>query len=354
MIPQALDYRAARPRLKSNRIVVGRLTVVGLLAEKAIKICRSKKVGIRALGERHLPDEVEMTLDGMRGTPKVKCHPDDKVLAVKVAKAIRQKMHFLGVEMVDAVVDVKIDGKRVGDHDIIYEIVDESCVGGEPVEGYLSVEVKLRHLWSKKGREEVREKLQSECCDDLAWWTQQERGKFAGRAIVVGIFDSETSDAFKLCGEIKLNTESNWRKWFGWLGSRNMVSPAVQALPPQQQVRAPPVAKAKAKAKAIARPRDAMASAIDRLQFRNVSGVSCVEVGDLCEQAGKTRAHASYWATKSKDDHGWNDWDLFQKERTFATSNAGRTRRKLGGVNPWFATRRVCRQMIEEWLAKQV
>ena len=272
MVSQPLDYRTVRPKLKSNRIAVERLTVVGLLAEKALKICRSKRLGIIALCEKHLPDVVEMTLDGMRGTPQVKCYPNDKVLAVKVAKAIRQKLHSLGVEMVNALVDVKIDGERAGDHDIICEIVDESCIGGEPVEGYLSVEVKLRHLWSQKGREKVREKLQSECCDDLDWWTRQEREKYAGRAIVVGIFESETSDAFQLCGEIKLNTESNWRKWFGWPGSRNMLSSSAQASPSQQQVRAPPVAnakaKAKAKAKAIVRPRDAMASAVDRLQFR--------------------------------------------------------------------------------------
>jgi hypothetical protein len=356
-----LDYRTARPKLKSNGIDVTRLTVVGLLAEKAIKICRSKRVGKIALCEKHLPDAVTMTLDGKRGTPEVMCHPDDKVLAVAVAKAVRQKMHSLGLEMVQALLEVKMDDERVGDHDVIYEVVDVSCVG-EEVEGFLSVEVKCRHLWSPKGREDIRLLLRSECCDDLPWWTQQERGKYAGRAIVMVIFESEDSNEFKLCGDIKLNTESKWRGWFGWGGSRNMVSSPAQQRQAQFQSRpaivsavaagAKAKAKGKAKTRAIARPANAIATAVDRLDFRSVAGVLCVEVGDLCAEAGKNIAHASYWATKAKKDHHWGDSDLFQAARTFTTSTGGRTRRKLGGIDTWFATRRVCLQMIKDWTQK--
>ena len=97
-----VDYRTAQPELKSNGLEVDRLTVVGLLAEKAVKICRTKRVGASALSAAHLPDTVSMNL-GRRRIVEVKCHSDDKALAVVIVKAVRAKLSGLNLEMVDAV-----------------------------------------------------------------------------------------------------------------------------------------------------------------------------------------------------------------------------------------------------------
>ena len=54
-------------------------------------------------------------------------------------------------------------GKRIREHDRVMEILSGVCAE------YLSVEVKVRRLWSQKGRKDVRLKQRKELCDELPW-----------------------------------------------------------------------------------------------------------------------------------------------------------------------------------------
>ena len=106
---------------------------------------------------------------------------------------------------------------------------------------------------------------------------------------------------------------------------------------PQPKAKAQVLAKPKAQAKAGAR---AQAERVLRryeaegLRFRSVEGVMVVEVKALLTKAGKDNSNASKWSAKAKETHGWSDQQLFQQDRTYVTSNRGRTRRKLGGSQP--------------------
>ena len=356
-----MDYRTARPKLKNNGLEVNRLTVVGLLVEKAPKICRSKRVGASALSAEHLPDVLCMSIDGMRGNQEIRCFADDKALAVSVSRAVRTKMHSLGLEMVEALVEVKMGGRRVGDHDMVYEIVD--CCAA--LSGYLSVELKCRHLYSEVGKRETRLTLQQECCDSLPWWLEQEKQKYVGRAIVMAIFPEKDGDAFSLYADIRLNSETKWRGLFGWPHSLHNVAPPLQ-LPPaprEAQAKAQPKAQAKAQpkvralpkaqsqAQAQARAKAAAEAQLHRfgLQFRRVQGALVAEVKALLLAVGKDDTNAAYWSERARGRHNWSSSELFQEERGYATSNGGVTRRKLGGMQPWFATRPVCVQMLMDW-----
>jgi hypothetical protein len=354
-LKMVVDYRTANPKLKSNGLEVGRLTVVGLLAEKAVKLCRTKRVGASALSPEHLPDSVGMNLDGRRQNLEVKCHPDDKILAIAVVKAVRVKMGGLNLELVDSLVKVEMGGRRVGDHDIVYEVVDSSPV----VSGFVSTELKCRHLYSQRGREVARTALRVQCCDELRWWQEQERGKYAGRVIVIAVFPDKHGDDFQLYGDIKLNNESRWRGLFGWPGSRYRVAPshevpaAVQPARPKAQAKAKPRAKAKALARDPVAAADVFLRRLESqgLQFRDltVGRASVVEVKALLRAIGRDCTNAAKWSNRAKEKHSWlTDAELFQAERTYASSNRGVTRRKLGGCMPWFATRRACLQLLQD------
>ena len=348
-----VDYRTAEPKLKSHGLEVVGLTVVGLLADQAVKICRTKRVGASALSAAHLPDTVSMNLDGRRRNVEVKCHSDDKASAVAVVKAVRAKMSGLDLEMVDAVVPVTVDGERVGDHDIVYEVV----ASAPEVFGYLSVELKCRHLNSQRGREQMRRTLQKQCCDNLSWWQKQERGKYAGRAIVMAIFPERGGGAFQLCGDIKMNSETRWRGLFGWPGSRYRVAPlqhlppAVQRAHPKAQPRGQPRAKAAAQARRPVSAEEALTRLETQkgLQFLSMGRASVVEVKALLVAIGKDGTNAAKWSNKAKAKHAWlTDAELFQADRTYISSNRGVTRQKLGGCQPWVATRRACLQLLED------
>jgi hypothetical protein len=216
-----------------------------------------------------------------------------------------------------------------------------------------------------QGKQQTRLALRQESCDNLAWWLEQERQKYAGRAIVMAVFHEKDGDAFSLFADIKLNSETEWRGLFGWLGSCNSVSPPVQL--PQAKAKAQAKAKPQARGKAQAQPKalpkaqtQAQAQARARaaaeaqlhsfgIHFRKVQGVLVAEVKALLLAFGKNGTHATYWSQRAQDRHKWSSRQLLQDERSHATSSMGIKRQKLGGVQPWFATRPVCAQMLVDW-----
>ena len=81
---------------------------------------------------------------------------------------------------------------------------------------YLSVELKVRQLWSQTGRNDVRLKQRNELCDGLPWW-QNGKHDFCGRLIVLACFTSKSGyDKLELYGDLCMNNEGKWRSLFGW------------------------------------------------------------------------------------------------------------------------------------------
>ncbi len=151
-----LDYREAV--LASNGLQVTPLTVAGLMAEEAFKASRRRKVRLASVLETDLPSEVLLKLD-RRGQTKVKVHEADRSLGLRVARALRLKLHTSGLELVEPCLAVREDGKKLGEHDLVLETVSDGR-GLEPGPthpcGYLSGELKLRRLWSDAGKEKTR------------------------------------------------------------------------------------------------------------------------------------------------------------------------------------------------------
>ena len=69
-----------------------------------------------------------MTLDRL-GVRRVKCHQRDRDLGLEAAKAVRVKLHHLGLEMPAACVEVRDGVKKVGERDLVCEIVTDSGGG---------------------------------------------------------------------------------------------------------------------------------------------------------------------------------------------------------------------------------
>ena len=99
-MPEPLDYR--EKKLYINRLPVESLTMVGLLAELVPKLAREKELGASGVSAEHLPDFLCVTLDGFFNQRRVRCHGDDRTLAVEVARAVRVRLcgGKLGLDMV--------------------------------------------------------------------------------------------------------------------------------------------------------------------------------------------------------------------------------------------------------------
>ena len=80
----------ARYKLLVNQLRVESMTIVGLLAERVPEIAHDKGVCMAGLQEADLPDHLAISLDG-RGVCKVGAFPEDKSLALAVAKSVVAK-----------------------------------------------------------------------------------------------------------------------------------------------------------------------------------------------------------------------------------------------------------------------
>ena len=160
-----LDYKATPLTARGREI--DSFCVSGFAAEAALK--KSLSVGCSALSARHLPDAVPIAVDG-RGKRDVKLYDENRDLAVQVVKVVRAKLHTHGLAVKQAVVPVRDSvGRLLGEHDGILEIVTDGR-GGPPDEntpdGFISLELRMRRLWSESGRQQVRADLRLECCDE--------------------------------------------------------------------------------------------------------------------------------------------------------------------------------------------
>ena len=363
-----LDY--LKTALYINSIKVVSLTMVGLLAERVPNIARGRKrVGLAALTEADLPDHLTVCLDSL-GMQQVKLKPDDKTLALSIAKAVRLKIRNLGLDLVDSCVPVYSAGNRkLEEHDMELEQVDDGdgAPAPEPVQGIWSCELKVKRLYDIAEREKRRLELQKKCVGEgeghgnCAWWPGVEQD-YAGRLLVMAVLTEKAGFDFVVNIDARKSGQSDWRPVSGWIGSRRTNlwlsrQPAISSGPSPAPARSPsPLiiyggrAKAGAKAKAApANPRPYSFSFVGLgLSWRDKDGVSVVEVRAFLPKVGKDEEHASYYCKRARTEHGWSNSVLFQMERTYETSVQGQKRRKLGGPKPWFASKEVLLQMCQD------
>ena len=176
----ALDFK--KTWLTKDGRVVDSLRITGFVAELALSKSKKTWPGLAALRPQHLPEQVTLYLDG-KGNTEVKVYEENRILAIEVAKAVRAQLHNHGFEVQDA---------RVGKHDIIVELVVDAS-GKVPAcshsSSVISVEMKLRRIWSESGREKIRGILRKECESECDWW-QAAASKFCGRMIILVEFGS--------------------------------------------------------------------------------------------------------------------------------------------------------------------
>ena len=348
-------------KLMSNGLEVTALTVVGKLVEIMFVISRSAGINFGGVAEKDLPDCVSLTLDGRRGEHEVQCYEADRALAIRVGRLIRSKLQSCMLEVVHACVEVRARGKRVGEHDLICEVVGGR--GSEQIRQYLSVEIKLRMLYSDEGLLKVRKNHRKELCDDLAWWPA-EKDKYCGRLILLGRFSRKPADkfnaghyhlnAFVLCGDLRMKGEVSFRGIFGWgdrLPEITWVAPVVsvpKVLPPAPKRKlesaSAPVSKSTSTTPAAARSQGSGITnqgKVDELKF---PGGFC-EVKLFLKAIKKNTSKASYWSKKAQARHSWAETDLKQAPRNLDTSGGGEKRKRAGGVPEWLASKKVLKQM---------
>ena len=249
------------------------------------------------------------------------------------------------MDLLEALVMVKDkNGKKIGEHDMVMEIVTALPHSSGALRGYLSVELKVRHLWSAQGRRDVRKKMRSEMVDDCKWW-QQEKEKFAGRLICMACFTDKNSSVFELYGDLKLNSEK-WQPLFGWVADDARVGTPVAK---RSASSAGLKIKSEKQVSTQSRPQssDALDTVISNLAWMEQDGMEelVAEGGEFLCAINKNSVHSSYYAKQAQTRHHWSDTcELFQIPRPSKASK-GQKRRKVGGSPMWVAVEAVLRQM---------
>jgi hypothetical protein len=324
----SLDYR--KLHLYVNKLRVDSLCVTGFLKETALKL--SRKHGYSTLAPKHLPASIIINLD-YRGRQAVHVYDDDRDLAIEVTKAIRLKMNSLGLELCDAVVEVKdARGRRISDHDVIFEFVSTP---GAPA-GLLSTEVRLRRIASDKAEAKLRGTLQQECSEECVWWQQELRKdpeRWAGRLIVLVKFPMSGS-SFVTRGDLKLREWSSFRGFWGWPGSRSdLTLGPVARQPATSSQAAAPAPTAKASRGVVPAPRAQLSweqvVKQKKLKFRKEKGVLVSSVPAMLKFKKVDAKHVGEKVSAAKRRHKWSDREVFK---------APRQESKKGGDEEWVAT----------------
>jgi hypothetical protein len=313
-----LDYKSVA--LYKDGRVVDSFRVTGLVAELALK--SSKKVGITALKPQHLPHHVSWELDG-RGEQEVIVHEENRTLAVEVAKAVRVKLHQEGFE---------VQGVLEGKHDLVVEMVvgADGRLPAQPC-GLISVELKLRRIWSEAGRNKVREALRTECEVECQWWqniVSQSGCKFCGRMVLLVEFGSRGAE-FTTRADLKV-LGSGFRGVWGWRGSasasRASAPPALAPVPAQSPTSAVQLLGRWARVK-------------EKLGFRREKKRLVASVQSLYSTMHKDTNHIGEKVAAGKRRHDWQDAEIFKAPRRSG---------KRGGSEEWVAVEKVLRQLHDE------
>lgn len=359
MFPEGvLSYK--RYKLLVNELPVESMTIVGLLAERVPKIAHDKGVGMAGLQEPDLPDHLAMSLDG-RGVCKVGVFPEDKSLALAVAKSVVAKLSGVGLMVRDSCVPVRSNtGRKLGEHDMMLELVSDG-EGGLPLvvmRGYPSAELKLRRLWTPTEQQKRRLQLQANCVgqgkpssrENCVWWSS-ERDKHPCRLLIMVIFPNKEGNEFKVKADVKHAGEESWRPLFGWMGSSraNLVPKPMPTAPPPKAPTPKPLPKPPPKPASKPPEPKYTSAVVGQLKF--VGGYA--ELKSLLCKLGRAENQASYYAEQSVERHGWTSDEIGPSTTTRAVvASHGAKRRKVGGSPPLVAKKHVLVQMCKDWFGK--
>ena len=231
--------------------------VLGMALEVFFNLCFT--VGGNGITAGDFPDTIEVSLDGL-GRQGLLLGGGEKQAAMRIGADIREQLHQSFFVPLQANVPVYLGGSKVGEHDIIADLLRPH---GVP-KGRFSIEVRVRRARDNRHLEGLMPILRREAWDmhppippslhpSIHWWqTVQLQQHWAGRLlIVVGIPEVGLAPHSLRAERRLLQPGGAWTPLFV------VPRPAVaipQPLPqPAPAPKAAPKAAAKAKAKAAAR-----------------------------------------------------------------------------------------------------
>lgn len=303
------------------------------------------RCGISGVTPNYLPAMLDWSLDGYRGNRQVVTYDNDRVLAVRCAKQVRQDEHASGLGQIGAVIRER-GGNVVSDHDQILEVVL-----GPPI-GKVSVELRARVIRNERHRACVRSKLQTEANGE--WWRGiASRPGWGGRLVVLIELNADQNEALRnpivtRADFLPNSIDAEWRALWGWPGSRSLyvilswltpiqrcvVPPADPAPPPQQPLRLREPARRKPTWEAVEQH---LAS---NGHFVILRGVEVAPLAVLLRFINRQSAakHLGRDVVSWRSTFGWSADIIFQ---------AKRGGRKRGGSPQWVGTRAVLKKLLD-------
>ena len=210
------DYTLQKVYL--NSYVVSCFTVVGIAAEYFWRLAIHDRRGFNALSwssVRVIEMRNVIINDRRHSLIEVGVPQRDAEMALRVARAVVERLEKAGFRMLDAIVPQKdVDGGTVGEHDLIAERFGKH--------GKSSVEVKCRCIKDGRCRDTFRRQIQ---CQAYKLWPAaiaKKNHDWSERVCVLVEFSAagaQTWSAIRceaLPATSKSNALANWRPLFGW------------------------------------------------------------------------------------------------------------------------------------------
>ena len=229
-----------RDVIKLGKQRVGVLAIVGLAVECFLALAYHSRKGfnvLRCFNVKFVTVRKCTVNDVYKSSVEVEVEPDLAERALRIARAIGERLERFGFRLLDAVVP-ELDGNRtsVGEHDLIGE---RNALAGKS-----SLEVKLRTIREDHYVETVRQQVRGEAYHGTSkrfWKTaiSKSRHDWAERVVVMAIFAAPSAENYKLVCEAlpaaAAPKAENWYPLFGW----PMVTPAAP-VPERRAVAAVP------------------------------------------------------------------------------------------------------------------
>ena len=286
------DYSDNARKIFRNGYLVRSLTVIGVAAEQFLKLAIHYRRGFNALSWWSVKS-VEMRgviINGVsRSSITVEVPRRDAEIALRLARAVVERLEQVGFRMLDAIVPQR-DARNtvVGEHDLVAERSGQT--------GKSSIEIKCRTFLDGCRRDEFRRQLQKDTC---TWWptaVARPNHGWAERVCALVEFSSRGADVWSALRCESLPAEAKdepagWTPLFGWasrLGNSGGASSA-KAPAPKKAPAKPCGARAASPDVSAARKRG-FAAAFAKSRACILHGQEIRSVSDLVTEMGTPAA----------------------------------------------------------------
>ena len=225
-----VDWRT-RTVYKDNQ-AISATRILGWAVEIYFNLCFS--IGGNSVSNGDFPDTVRVRLDTLGYRDLLLC-PEQRQAAIKIGADIRERLFAANFCILKANVPVNIAGEKVGEHDLIVELLGQSRQS--LITGRFSVEVKIRRIRNEQFLPKLHTTLQEEAWLRIkqadgtfkqSWWqTISHEPHWAGRILVLVQLPGSEADGYtpyKVRAEQRL-LHGAWAPLFGWPSSAFAPSP---------------------------------------------------------------------------------------------------------------------------------